>query len=171
MLTIKQYLELIDYKITEGSEWYANIPDLYCLSTWNGEHDGFSLNCVFSNKTQQVYEIDVCDYKNNRAYRLRHPDLDSDKTAWDSVDYVELEVDADFVEKAQAIIRGLDYDTRVQIQLDLPETVLYQLMTRAHEQDVTLNQLIENILREEINRYANWDHYSGLPSPGAYQGA
>ena len=39
-------------------------------------------------------------------------------------------------------------DNRVTIELDLEEDLLYQLMLRAHEQDITLNQLVERILRE-----------------------
>jgi hypothetical protein len=39
---------------------------------------------------------------------------------------------------------------RTTIQLDLEDDLLFQLMLRAHEQDITLNQLVENILREFI---------------------
>ena len=38
------------------------------------------------------------------------------------------------------------------IQIDLEDDLLFQLMLRAHEQDITLNQLVENILREFIKR-------------------
>lgn len=41
---------------------------------------------------------------------------------------------------------------RTTIQLDLDDELLFQLMLRAHEQDITLNQLVENILREFIER-------------------
>ena len=44
-------------------------------------------------------------------------------------------------------------DNRVTIELDLEEDLLYQLMLRAHEQDITLNQLVERILREYIDEY------------------
>jgi predicted HicB family RNase H-like nuclease len=44
-------------------------------------------------------------------------------------------------------------DNRVTIKIDLEEDVLYQLMLRAHEQDITLNQMIERILREYIDEY------------------
>jgi predicted HicB family RNase H-like nuclease len=43
-------------------------------------------------------------------------------------------------------------DNRVTIEIDLDEDLLYQLMLRAHEHDITLNQMIERILREYIDR-------------------
>jgi len=34
--------------------------------------------------------------------------------------------------------------------LHLPDSTIYELMKQAHELDITFNQLVENILREEI---------------------
>jgi predicted HicB family RNase H-like nuclease len=41
-------------------------------------------------------------------------------------------------------------DGRTTIQIDLEDDLLFKLMLKAHEQDITLNQLVENILREFI---------------------
>ena len=43
---------------------------------------------------------------------------------------------------------------RETIEIEIEEELLFQLMLRAHEQDITLNQLIENILREYIDQLA-----------------
>ena len=43
-------------------------------------------------------------------------------------------------------------DNRVTIEIDLDEDLLYQLMLRAHEHDITLNQMIERILREYLDK-------------------
>ena len=43
-------------------------------------------------------------------------------------------------------------DNRVTIEIDLEEDLLYQLMLQAHEHDITLNQMIEKILRELIDK-------------------
>ena len=43
-------------------------------------------------------------------------------------------------------------DNRVTIEIDLDEDLLYQLMLRAHEHDITLNQMIEKILREYMDK-------------------
>jgi predicted HicB family RNase H-like nuclease len=41
---------------------------------------------------------------------------------------------------------------RETIEIEIEEELLYQLMLLAHERDITLNQLVENILREFIDR-------------------
>ena len=43
-------------------------------------------------------------------------------------------------------------DNRVTVQVDIEDDILFKLMLMAHEQDITLNQLVENILREFIER-------------------
>lgn len=150
MIDMKTYMELIDYRITEGSEWYTNIPNLYSFSFWNGDHDGCSTNFVFSTKDQTVYCVEVCDYKNNRAYRMIDPRLDKDAEAWDDVKYTDLDVDEDFIDKARSIIAGVPYDTRVSVPLELENDELFRLMKMAHERDITLNSMIEQILEVAI---------------------
>ena len=46
-------------------------------------------------------------------------------------------------------------DGREDIVLNLNREELYKLMLYAHEQDITLNQLVENILRAYIEEYNN----------------
>lgn len=41
---------------------------------------------------------------------------------------------------------------RETVEIEIEEELLYQLMLMAHKQDITLNQLVENILREFIDR-------------------
>lgn len=166
MITLKQWMEVVDYRITEGSEygWSCYGHNAQCLDSWNGDHDGHSLCIVFDRNTQEVYEVQAHDYKRTRAYRLfgvdckeRHDEeacsreIDA-REAWDEVNYVDLETDEDFLDKAYAIVNDQDYDTRVEVPLTLPDDALFRLMQLAHEQDITLNQLLENVLREEINR-------------------
>lgn len=166
MLNVKEFMELIDYRITEGSEycWSCFGSDAYSLSSWNGDQDGFSFNMVFDTQTQTVYVVEVCDYACDRAYRIINPDYKqahddeardrgvSAKEAWDEVNYVDLDVDDDFIQKSLAIKAGEDYDTRVQLEIDLPDDVLFQMMTLAHERDITLNQLVEIALQEAIDQ-------------------
>lgn len=38
------------------------------------------------------------------------------------------------------------------VTLNLPDDVIFQLMLNAHEQDITLNQLVNNILKEELEK-------------------
>ena len=152
MLTLKEWMELVDYKITEGSDYFTNIPGLYSLSSWNEQQDGFSIAVVFDPKdNQRVYMVEACDYARNFAYRLVDSALEVDNQAWDDNEWTTLESDDDFIQKAMAIKAGEEYDTRVSVPLDLEDGLLFELMKLAHERDITLNQMVEEILREVID--------------------
>lgn len=168
MITMKEWMELVDYKITEGSDfcWNCYGNDAYMLDSWNGEQDGYSFTVIFDTKTQVVYEVQAHDYVHQRAYRMvnedfrkklkkeaRKRDVDKDM-AWDDVDYVNLEVDDDFIQKCLSIKAGEDYDTRVVVPLELEDDMLFNLMKMAHEHDVTLNQMVEVVLRQVIDQHA-----------------
>lgn len=168
MITLKEFLETIEYRITESDDycWACYGPNTRSISSWNGlyEDGGWSFDVVFDTKNQTVYEVTVCDYTNNRAYRLIHPDFKTayeqeaksrdvdDDQAWDDVDYTDLETVEDWIEKARAIVEGREYDTRVSIPIDIPDDDLFTLMKMAHLRDITLNQMIEEVLREQIER-------------------
>lgn len=167
MITLKQWMEVVGYRITEGSDycWDCYGDHAYSLDSWNGDQDGHSFSIYFDTKTQEVYEVQAHDYRNNRAYRLINPAFATanrdeaeqrridNKEAWEGVNYVDLETVEDYTEKAQAIEAGVEYDTRVIVPINLPEDVLVVLMTEAHKQDITLNQLFENILKEAIENH------------------
>ena len=39
-----------------------------------------------------------------------------------------------------------------EVEVSLPEDVLFELMMMAHRRDITLNQLCNEILREQLNK-------------------
>ena len=39
-----------------------------------------------------------------------------------------------------------------EVEVNLPEDVLFELMMMAHRRDITLNQLCNEILREQLDR-------------------
>ncbi len=158
MLTLKEFMELVDYRITEGSDYWPEGSfggkQLYSLSAWNEDQDGWSFNIAFDPKdNQRVYVVEACDYANNRAYRIADPSLKLDKQAWDEVDYIDLETDDDFIQKGLAIKAGEDYDTRVSIPVDFTDAELLKYMTMAHERDMTFNQFVEEAIREAMKEY------------------
>ena len=164
MITMKEWMELVNYRITEGSDfgWQCYGANAYQLDSWNGEQDGHSFTITFDTRDQTVYEVQAHDYVHDRAYRMvnpefqkkmrkeaRHRDVDRDQ-AWEEVDYTDLEVDDDFIQKCLAIKDGDTYDTRVQVPLDLPNDMMFEMMRMAHERDITLNQMVEEILKQVI---------------------
>jgi hypothetical protein len=165
MITLKDFMETVDYRITEGGDygWNCYGYDAYMLDSWNGDQDGHSFTIIFDTKTQTVYEVQAHDYVRQRAYRLINPEFKSAhdleagqrdvnlNEAWDDVDYVDLETDEDFLEKAQAIAANEDYDTRVQVPVDFTDDELLTYMTMAHERDMTFNAFVEMALKSAID--------------------
>jgi hypothetical protein len=167
MITMKEWMEIVDYRITEGCDycWECYGHKAYQLDSWNGDQDGFSFCIIFDTYDQTVYEVQAHDYTNQRAYRMINPDfqkkmkkeskrrnIDKDE-AWDDVNYTTLEVDDDFIQKCLAIKAGEDYDTRVSIPIDLDDDTIFQMMKMAHERDITLNEFVEDMLRQYIDTY------------------
>ena len=163
---MKEWMDLGDYRITEGSNymWQCYGSNAYALDSWNGEKDGHSFTVIFDTKDQTVYEVQAHDYVHDRAYRMINEDfqkknrkeakkreIDKDN-AWDDVDYVDLDVDDDFIQKCLAIRAGEDYDTRVSVPMEFSDEELLTYMKLAHERDITFNQLVEQALREAIER-------------------
>jgi len=171
MISLKQWMETVGYRITEGSAygWQCYGPNTHMLDSWNGSQDGHSFTIIFDTKTQIVYEVQAHDYVHNRAYRIINPDYAkankkeakqrgvSRKEAWDDVDYVDLETDEDWLAKAQAIFANEDYDTRVSVPLDIEDDLVFEMMKQAHERDITLNQYVELILKKVIDKEESFD--------------
>lgn len=67
-------------------------------------------------------------------------------------EHIELEVEEDFVEKANAILRGEPYNTSVIVPLDLTQEELDLLNKQAKEQNLTVDQFVEKLLIEAIER-------------------
>jgi len=169
MITMKEWVELVGYKITEGGDygWGCYGPYSYTLDSWNGVHGkgGYSFSIIFSTKSQKIYEVSMCDYTNDRAYRMINPKFQEKhrkeaemrnvnlNEAWDEVNYVDLDVVDDFIQKALAIKAGEKYDTRVQVPVDFTDEELLQYMKMAHDRDMTFNQFIEEALRNAIEAY------------------
>jgi hypothetical protein len=167
MITLKEWMEVVDYRITEGSGygWQCYGHDAYCLDSWNGDQDGHSLSITFDQKTQVVYEVQIHDYLHNRAYRMINPDYveahtaeagrrgsDSEE-AWENVNYIDLDVDDDWIQKALAVVAGEPYDTRVSVTIDLCDADMLALMKMAHDRDITFNQLVEEVLKAAIKAH------------------
>lgn len=157
MITVKQWMEVCNYKITEGGEYYPGSARIYSLDSWNGEQSGHSLFIGFDTKTQDVYIVEVHDYKNERSYRLINPKFKqhfADKeSAYDGVDFIDLEVDEDFIEKATAIVMGKPYDETIMIQVEFTDQELLTYMKMAHESKMTFNDFVNKALREFIDTY------------------
>lgn len=160
MITIKDFLKTCQYKITGGSvyQWKAFGENARYLDS--DKDNTICSSIIFDSVTQEVYVAEV--HTQTKAYRLVNPTylkaLKKEykqrnlkfEEATESYDFTDLEVDEDWVEKASAILTGVEYDERIQVPLDLEYDEMYQLMQLAHKNDITLNEMVERVLRLAI---------------------
>jgi len=159
MINVEEFVKVINYRITSGSEHYW---DCFGLNSryLNSEDEHYSASIVFDADTQVVYQATIVDTFKDRPYRITHPEyiesykrealdrgIEYDK-AYDDVSWIDLEDKQDWLEKAKAIVGKQEYDSRVSISLNLPDNEAYLLMKVAHERDITFNALIEEVLRK-----------------------
>jgi hypothetical protein len=167
MITLKDFMECVDYKISDGSEylWTCFGPNARSMEYWNGEHtDSITICCVFDTEDQTVYEMQAWDGRNNREYRWIHPDyVEAHKAeaknrnvdfeqSFDDNKFIDLDVAEDMLDKASAIMYGEEYDTRIIVSLDMTASEKLMLMEMAHAADMSVNQYVEMILQAEIDR-------------------
>lgn len=166
MTTLKEYLEAINYRITGGSEyqWGCFGDNARYLDSADAEGLGtYSVSAIFDSVDQTVYSIELWDYVNDREYRWIHPAYIKDHMractehevdCYESMDgrnYIDLDVGGDILEKINNVVNGVEYDTRVQIQVDFQDEDLLEYMKLAHSLDITFNELVERALQEAIN--------------------
>lgn len=164
MITMKQWMSLVNYRITEGSDycWDCFGSNAYSLDAWDGDNEeGFSVSITFDTKTQVVYQVEVHDYKRSNAYRLINPDYtkayfaeEKSRNAADIYeDYkiTDLEVQDDWETKAFSIVNYADYDTGILVPLDFTDEELLPLLKAAHEADMSFNDYVCMALRKQID--------------------
>ena len=127
--------------------------------------DGTTYSVVFDTKTQFVYSVEAWDYGYGHEYRWTHPGYIESyaaeaksrgvnyKQSFDDHEFTDLEVPEDIMEKLAAIVAGEEYDDRIMVQLVLDDDNRILLMEMAHEADLSLNQYVEHILREEMRKH------------------
>lgn len=165
-ITLKDFLECIDYRITEGSkyQWECFGENAMFLDHWNGKHDetGVSIQIVFDTVDQTVYEMQAWDYKNGREYRWINSNfvtqyllegasrnVDTEQS-YDDHKFIDLDEASDILEKARAIFLGKEYDERVVINLEMTREQELMLMRAAHAMDMSVNAFVEMALRDAI---------------------
>ena len=72
--------------------------------------------------------------------------------AWDDVDYVDLEVIDDFIQKALAIKSGEDYSTDISVPIDLPDDLLMFAFKAAHAENMSFNDWMNQMLRDFVDK-------------------
>ena len=164
-MKIEQANTVFKHKITGGSEYGWRCWPNARFMDYESEHAYGSV--VFSTVDQTLYEATVCwrDDERGVPYRWLNPETQDamfaeseergvDKyIAWDPVKWVDLELWEDFATKAGDIFNGREPDSRISVPLDLSDDMLLRLALEAHNQDITLNELVGRLLQAEIDAH------------------
>lgn len=162
-MNLSQLNQAFNHKIVEGSDYQWNCyPNARYLDY---ESDFAHASILFSSVDQTIYCAEVHDKGYKFQYRWLNPsyskayyeeakekNVDPDQ-AWDTVKWTDLEVESDFLEKAQAMFEGKSFDERIQIPIDFDDDLLLELFKKAHERDITFNQLVTEALQELIDEF------------------
>lgn len=124
-------------------------------------------HAIYDTVNYTVYEINVTVPDQDVCFRWLNPEfkdafysdaenrgVDPDE-AWDDVKCTDVDSEARILDHLKTI-GECDYSEvpdekgRVSVPLELSEEETFNLMKLAHEKDVTLNHLVENILKDEI---------------------
>lgn len=164
MNTLTNFLKAIDYNITETSEytWDCYGNDVRSMDSYN-----LGLNecsAIFTKNGGEIRELTMHDYDNNRSYRWTDPQFTQarktealalkvdDNIAYDDVEFIELEMIEDMLEKMEAVSCGKEYDTRIMIPLDMTEQEFLEVARAAHALDITINAFFTMAIKEAICR-------------------
>ena len=161
--------EALGHKITSGSEhqWNCYGPSARFLDY---ESEFAHASVIYSTETQEIFQAEVSVKReawdeDKKPYRWLNPEYKdsfyneaSDREvdpeqAWDDVKWIDLEVEGDWLEKATAMFNGLEFDTRIEVPIDLSDDLLLKLSMEAHKRDITLNKMVELVLQEAIDHH------------------
>lgn len=165
-MQLSEVNNLFQHKITDGSEYLWNCyGDTVRTIDYTSKHAcGY---VVFDTETHEVFEVSVSPVAGawdiepkpyryiNPEHRMSYETEAEDRhvdpnVAWDDVKWVDLETEEDFAEKAKGMFNGQPFDTRIQVPVELDNDTLLKLTMEAHKRDITLNKMIEEILRELV---------------------
>ena len=166
-MNLEQVNNIFQHKITDGSDylWDCYGQNARSIDYTSEYASGY---VVFDTETHKVYEVSVSavaglwganepkpyryiDPEHRMSYDTEAADRNVDPNeAWDDVMWVDLETEEDFIEKATAMFKGEKFDTRIQVPLDLDNDTMLKLTMEAHKRDITLNQMVEELLRNVI---------------------
>lgn len=161
---LKDINETLDSKIVGGSEYQWTCWDNARFLDY--ESDYAHVSVVFNCLTQEIYCAEVNDKNDvHKPYRWMNPAYKDDyineatergvdpDQAWDNKKWYDLEVSNDWLEKAKAIFNNLEFDDRVQIELDLDDDIILSLALGAHKRDITINKYVEHVLQQVIDKH------------------
>lgn len=151
-MNLQTFLDVTGYYIAEAFDSSEDY-DFSCGLAVNSKNNINTAEIIFDSDNGDVLEVRALDYLNNRAYRMFFDEEDDNDIAFDDVKFVDLTVEKDFLRKLGHIMNeDPKYDTRVDMEIEIEDDLLFKAMLSAHEQDITLNDYIQRILRSYVEK-------------------
>lgn len=155
MTKLHNFLNVIGYEIHDKFLVEKSVfGDVVCEITYSNED--CHLTCQFDVITQEVFDITAEDFLGKRYYRWtaeEFKETKQEKSAWTGAEFYELELAEDILNKAEAIVDGRDYDTRVIVPFDITDEQFAEYALAAHKLDVTFNKFVEMAIRAAIEKH------------------
>lgn len=158
MTKFETFLKVSDYKLTEAGKFgWTCWPNAW---TYISSNDFGRVEGVIDPLNDVVYEVTVHSHKDERPYRWQNPQFITEfksecssrrlnqNEAWEGVSYSDTECFEDILNKAFAIFRGLNFDERLVISLDVNSAELLKLALAAHESQLSLNDFIIQVVKD-----------------------
>jgi hypothetical protein len=163
-MLLKDVMKALDHKVVDTAEYQWK-----CFGSnarfMDFKSDYSHVSVVFDTETHTIYQatIEPIVMKDHDGpYRWVNPNwadalfdearerkVDESK-AWDDVEWINLDLSEDFLEKAIAIFNGKKYDRRILVKIELPELAWAKLIVLADEKGVSQEKLINHILRRQV---------------------
>lgn len=144
MLYLPAFLETIQYQIIKTIPFEDVNPGLFLSYA---ENTNCSVECLFNVTSKKVYSLTVTDKTNNTKIQWVNESLYKDN----STDVKKVSLD----ELLFFIRENFDTPKKVNIELELDDDLIIQLAQLANDKGITLDNLVEEILREFIDRSKN----------------
>lgn len=175
-MNLEQVMRAGLYKITGGCkyEWECFGPSAYMID-FSTDYGGTVCNnatVTFSRATQEIFLVEIYatmdeDKELDIAFRWINPDYEKvyldtivaagmePDEAYDDVKFTSKESEDEILEILAKAMNNEDVSSYVDstlIELDLTRDEIFDLMMKAHERDITLNQLLNEVLEDAVER-------------------
>lgn len=152
-MILEQFIKIANYHIVGGDKFLwdcygtnARFLDFY-------DDDDLHFSVIFDVETQRVYQVRVGN--GTYDYVLFDPEYKSAyfaeaKARSVCLNATELELVEDFMKKAAAIINREPFDDRIDVELNLPDDLLFSALMQAHKADITFNEYIQRVIEEFV---------------------
>lgn len=159
-ITLPNLLEVAGYTVVGGTKFLWNCfgPNARFIDFY--DTDDKHLSAVYDTKTQEIYYTTLSDgdnlYKwiNPEHFEAYSNECDCRNIpvceAWGDLEFTILEVEEDFMQKAHAIVNGLQYSTDIMVPITMPDDELLDAMLAAHKLNITFNEYVSMCLEKAV---------------------